>query len=180
MRCVKIMAIYQFEDRNPKIGKNSYVHERADVIGDVELGDGCWIGPGAVLRGDYGKIVIGSRTSIEDNCVIHARPGKRCVIGSNVTIGHGAIIHNSTISDWVVVGMGAIASDFSEIGEWAVLAEGCVVRNHQIVPPSKIVAGVPAKIIGDVSDDYKKMWTEFKKEYVKLARKYPRECRVVV
>ena len=80
--------IYEFEGKRPKIGKGSYVAESALIIGDVTIGEKCFIAPGAVLRGDYGTIIIGDGTAIEDNVVVHARPGKTTRIGNHVTIGH--------------------------------------------------------------------------------------------
>ncbi len=98
----------------------------------------CYIGPGARIRGDYGTITIGDNTAIEENVVIHARPNDITVIGSHVTIGHAAIIHNATINDWAVIGMGSIVSDWAEIGEWAVVAEGAVVKNKQKIKNGKL------------------------------------------
>lgn len=165
------MTIYQFEDRTPKIGKDTYIAESAEVIGSVIIGNNCYIGHGAIIRGDYGTIEIGDYSIIEDNCVLHARPDDKCTIGSRVTIGHGAIIHNATIHDWVVVGMGAVVSDYAVVGEWAVIGEGCVVRNNQQIPGGKVVVGVPAKVIADVKDDYKKLWTSYKGLYAELAKR---------
>jgi UDP-3-O-[3-hydroxymyristoyl] glucosamine N-acyltransferase len=103
-----IMPTYKFENKIPKIAKTSYVHPRAAIIGDVEIGDGCFIGAGAVLRGDFGKITIGRGTSIQENCVIHGGGKERVSIGSNVIIAHGAILHDVTIKSYVLVGMGSI------------------------------------------------------------------------
>lgn len=89
------MTVARFEDRSPRIGPGSYIHPSADVFSDVTVGEGCWVGPGARVRSDYGTIVIGSFCSLEDNCVIHARPGERTVIGDWVPLGHGAMIHNA-------------------------------------------------------------------------------------
>jgi carbonic anhydrase/acetyltransferase-like protein (isoleucine patch superfamily) len=170
-----IMAIYQFEDRVPQIGEGTYVHPSAEVIGRVTIGRGCWIGPGARLRGDYGEIIVGDETSIEDNCVIHARPGERCIIGNHVTIGHGSVIHNATIKDFAIIGMGAVVSDWALVGEWAVVGEGAVVPNSQEIPNRRIAVGVPAKILDrEVSAEYREQWTQFKKTYTDLARRYPR------
>jgi carbonic anhydrase/acetyltransferase-like protein (isoleucine patch superfamily) len=166
--------ISTFEGRTPVIGKGSYVHPSADVLGDVAVGDGCWVGPGARIRGDYGRIVIGDNTSIEDNCVVHARPGEQTTIGDWVTVGHGAIVHNATIKDWVILGMGSIVSDWAVVGEWAVIAEGAVVIQNQEIPGSVKAAGVPARILDKgVDDAFKARWREFKKVYVDLARRYP-------
>jgi len=168
------MAVYEFEGRKPKLGKGAYVHPSADVIGAVTIGDNCWIGPGARLRGDYGVIVIGDGTSIEDNCVVHARPGENTHIGGQVTIGHGAIIHNATVHDHAVIGMGSVVSDWAVVGEWSVVAEGAVVRQGQQVPPGHIAVGVPAKLLDkQVGEEYKAEWRRFKALYADLAHRYP-------
>ncbi|HQJ50333.1 MAG TPA: gamma carbonic anhydrase family protein [Anaerolineae bacterium] len=168
------MAIYEFEGRKPILGKGTYVHPSADVIGAVTVGDGCWIGPGARLRGDYGSIIIGNGTSIEENCVIHARPDQATHIGNHVTVGHGSVLHNCTIHDYAVIGMGSVVSDWAEVGEWSVVGEGAVVRQRQQVPPGQIAVGVPAKLLDkSVGEEYKAEWLAFKRTYQDLARRYP-------
>lgn len=151
----------------------SYVHPAADVIGDVQVGSGCWIGPGARLRGDYGRIVIGDNTSVEDNCVIHARPGEQTTIGNWVTIGHGAIVHNATVHDYALLGMGSIVSDWAVVGTWAVVAEGAVVRQRQEIPSERIAVGTPARLLDQpVSEQHKAQWRAWKQLYVELAARY--------
>ena len=168
------MTVRSFEGKTPVIGSGTYVHPTADVFGDVTIGEECWIGPGARIRGDYGTIHVGNRSSVEDNCVIHARPGEVCRIGDWVTLGHASIIHNATIGDFVVVGMGGIVSDWALVGEWAVVAEGAVVRQRTEIPGRGIAVGVPARVIEKrVSDEYVAEWTRFKQVYVDLARRYP-------
>jgi carbonic anhydrase/acetyltransferase-like protein (isoleucine patch superfamily) len=140
----------------------------------VKIGGGCWIGPGARIRGDYGRIEIGDNTSVEDNCVIHARPDEKTTIGDWVTIGHGAIIHNAKVQDYALVGMGSIVSDWANVGVWAVIGEGAVVRQNQEIPADAIAVGTPARILDKkVSDDFKQQWKHFKEVYVDLARRYP-------
>ena len=166
--------INTFEGKTPQIGAGAYVHPSADVFGDVHIGSGCWIGPGARIRGDYGRIVIGDNTSVEDNCVIHARPDEQTTIGAWVTVGHGAIIHNATVRDYALVGMGSIVSDWAEVGEWAVIGEGAVVRQNQKIPADAIAVGAPARLLDrKVAPDFKQQWTQFKKVYVDLAARYP-------
>ena len=165
------MSIYEFENKKPSIGKDTFIFKSADVIGDVVIGENCYIGPGVRIRGDYGSIRIGNNTAVEENVVIHARPEDITNIGNNVTIGHASIIHNATIHDWAVIGMGAIVSDWTEIGEWAVIAEGAVVKNKQKIPNKSIAVGIPAKILSKVSLEYEKQWTEYKKIYTNLAKK---------
>ena len=158
--------INTFEGKTPDIGEGTYVHPSADVFGNVKIGSGCWIGPGARIRGDYGQIVIGDHTSVEDNCVIHARPDEQTTIGNWVTVGHGAIIHNAAVHDYALIGMGAIVSDWAVVGGWAVIGEGTVVRQRQEIPPSRIAVGTPARILKKpVSEDYKAEWSEWKKVY---------------
>ncbi len=174
------MAVYQFEDRIPTIGNDTYVHPSASIIGDVSIGNGCWIGPGACIRGDYGRIIIGNCTSVEENVVVHARPGEQTTIGHWVTIGHAAVIHNATIHDYAVIGMRAVVSDWAVVGVWSVVAEGAVVRQNQDVPAGKIAVGVPARLLEkDVSDEYRAQWTKFKEIYVDLARRYPLGLKLV-
>ena len=165
--------INTFEGRTPVIGDGSYVHPSADVFGNVSIGSGCWIGPGARIRGDYGRIVIGDNTSVEDNCVIHARPDEQTTIGNWVTMGHGAIVHNATVHDWVVLGMGSIISDWAVVGEWSVIGEGTVVTRRQEIPGGVIAVGSPARVLDKkVAEAYKTKWRGFKKLYVGLAARY--------
>ena len=174
------MAVYEFEGRKPKLGKGAYVHPSADVIGAVTIGEGCWIGPGARLRGDYGTITIGDGTSIEDNCVVHARPGERTLIGKHVTVGHTSVIHTAVIDDYAVIGMGSVVSDWATVGEWAVVGEGAVVRQGQEIPADAIAVGIPARLLDKrVNDEYKAQWTVFKRTYTDLAQRYPEGLREV-
>lgn len=168
------MATWEFDGKRPVIGEGTFIFPTADIVGDVVLGKNCYIGPGARIRADYGSIRIGDGTAIEENVVIHARPDDTTNIGNNVTLGHGAIVHNASINDFAVIGMGAIVSDWAQVGQWAVIAEGTLVKNKMEISPSKIAVGVPAKVIGDVKEEYKEQWTHFKKVYEDLAsNKYP-------
>jgi carbonic anhydrase/acetyltransferase-like protein (isoleucine patch superfamily) len=176
---IEHMVVYQFEDKIPKVGKGAYISQSADIIGDVIVGKQCYIGPGARIRGDYGKIVIGDKTSVEENCVLHARPNEVCKVGSMVTVGHGSILHNCTVKDYAIIGMGAIVSDYAVVGVWSVVGEGCVVKNNQVIENNTVVVGVPAKVVGEVSEEYKKLWTHYKNIYVKLARTYPKKLETV-
>ncbi len=167
------MALYEFEGKRPQIGKTSFVPETADVIGDVIIGEGCFIGVGARIRGDYGSIRIGDRTSVQENVVIHAREGDQTRVGSNVQLGHGCILHNCTVKDNAVIGVGAILTDFSIVGDWAIVGEGAVVRGE--VPDGAIAVGIPAKIIGQVTDKHKEEWQYYKDKYAELASvRYPK------
>lgn len=164
--------LYSFDGKQPSIGKNTYVSETALVIGDVRIGDNCYIGHGAILRGDYGSIEIGSGTAVEEGVVMHAPPNELCKVGEKVTFGHGAIIHSQEIGDMAVIGMGAVTSIRSKIGSWSIVAEGAVVKMNQEIPENMVVAGNPAKVVRGVEERDKKFWINGKQIYIDLAAKY--------
>ncbi len=173
------MVLYRFDGKEPKIGEGTYVSQSAEVIGNITIGEQCYIGPGAKIRGDYGNIQIGNKTSIEENCVLHARPDETCKVGNMVTVGHASILHNCTVQDYAIIGMGAIVSDYAVVGVWSVVGEGCVVKNKQAIANRKIVVGIPAKVVGEVSKDYRKLWTSYKNLYAELALRYPQKLEIV-
>jgi carbonic anhydrase/acetyltransferase-like protein (isoleucine patch superfamily) len=164
--------LYRFDKKEPVVGKGSYVSDIARVIGDVVIGNNCYIGHGAILRGDYGRIEIGEGTAVEEGVIVHAPPDDINKIGKKVTIGHGAVIHGRHIEDNAVIGMGAILSIWSEIGAWAIVAEGSVVKLRQIIPSSVVVAGNPAKMVREVSKEDQEVWNWGKQLYIDLAKKY--------
>ena len=168
------MGIYEFEGRVPSIASNAYVDEDAKVLGDVTIGQQCFVGPGARIRGDYGRIIIGDKTSIQENCVLHARVNEECRVGNHVQVGHGALLHNCTVKDYAVVGVGAVISDYASVGEWSIIGEGAVVTSSQSIPDGKVAVGVPAKIIRDVSNADKDLWEKYKEVYADLALRYPK------
>lgn len=166
------MGLYRLEDLVPRVEEGTYVSPAAHVIGDVRIGAGCWIGPGAVLRGDFGPIVVGPYTAVEENCVIHSYPDSECVVGEYVTIGHNATVHAARIGDFVTVGMGAVIGVNAKVGRWCIVGEGAVVRSRQEVPPDTVVAGVPAEKIGVMDDAKKAFRMEGKRLYADLGRRY--------
>ncbi len=164
--------LYRFDGRQPAIGAGTYVSETAMVIGDVRIGDRCYVGHGVILRGDYGTIEIGDETAIEEGVIVHTPPNECCSIGSGVVLGHGAIIHARVVADSVGIGMGAILSIRSEIGRASVVAEGAVVKQGQKVSESVVVAGNPARRIRDMSRKDMDFWGHSRRIYVDLAAKY--------
>jgi carbonic anhydrase/acetyltransferase-like protein (isoleucine patch superfamily) len=175
------LTLYECDGHQPQIGEGTFIHESASVIGNVRIGRACYIGPGARIRGDYGRIEIGDESSVEDNVVVHARPGEITTVGSHATLGHACILHNCTVKDYAVIGMGAIVSDWAVIHEWGIVAEGAVVRNSFEVPQRQVAVGVPAKLLDMTLDEgYMDEWMHFKRIYVRLARKtYPETHRRV-
>jgi carbonic anhydrase/acetyltransferase-like protein (isoleucine patch superfamily) len=164
--------LYSFEGKTPKAAKNTFICETAMVIGNVLIGEHCYIGHGAVIRGDSGCIRIGSGSAVEEGVIIHAPPEETCDIGEKTTLGHGAIIHGQKIGDYAVVGMGAIMGINSRIGKWTIIGEGGIVRMRQIVPDSLVVGGNPARTIRETSEADMEFWTAVKFHYSELAGRY--------
>ncbi len=143
--------LYKFDGKQPTAGKDTYVSDIATVIGDVVIGSSCYIGHGAILRADYGRIEIGDGTAIEEGVVVHAPPGDTNRIGRRVTIGHGAVVHGKHIGHQAVIGMGAILSIWSEIGEGAIVD---VIRLADQVSDVPTLGGHVAEIgafLGDLN-----------------------------
>jgi len=169
------MAVYKYGEYSPRFGKDCYVSDSARVIGNVVLGDGCYIGHGAIVRGDHGLIQIGGGTAIEENAVVHVRFHQVYILEERVTVGHGAILHGDLIKSHAVIGMGAVVGRETEIGKWAIVAEGSVVPRGHRVEDEVIVAGVPAKTVGQVTSKHKEYWIWAKQVYVDFASVYDRE-----
>lgn len=146
------MPLYEFEGRRPSVGKSSFVHETAVVIGDVRIGETCFIGAGAVLRGDWGTIIVEHGSNIQENAVLHAGPESTTHLGPDSHVGHGAILHGCVLDEHVMVGMGAIINDASHIGANSVIASGALVAPRTNVPPGKLIVGFPARVVRDVDD----------------------------
>jgi len=164
--------LYKFGGHQPTVGKETYVSGLATVIGDVMIGDNCYIGHGAILRGDYGKIEIGNGTAVEEGVIIHVPPGDISRIGVKVTLGHGAVVHSKSIGDGAVIGMGAVLSIWSEIGDGAIVAEGAVVKSKQIIPPKVVAAGNPAQVVREIRSQDEEFWEMGKQLYIDLAKRY--------
>ena len=146
------MAVYEFEGNKPEIGEGTYVHPEAVLIGQVEIGRGCFIGAGAVLRGDFGRIIIGNGSNVQENAVMHAGPFNPVIIEDDVTFAHGALIHDSTVRRGAFIGMGAIILHGATVEEHAFVAAVAVVSPGYVVPSRTIVQGNPARFYKNVSD----------------------------
>jgi len=140
------MIVLPYGGKKPRLGQGVFVAENATLIGDVEIGNDCSIWFGTVIRGDVNHIRIGSRTNIQDNCVLHVTHDTHpTIVAEEVTIGHGAIVHGCTIKRGALIGMGARVLDGAVVGECALVAAGAVVSEGMRVAPRTLVAGVPAK-----------------------------------
>ena len=134
--------IRSFNGKTPRIAETAFISEAAYVVGDVEIGEHSNVWPGAVLRGDFAAIRIGSYVDIEDNCILHA--GNDMEISDNVIVGHGAVVHSRKVGSRVLIGMNATTLHKSVIGDHCIIAAGSVVTEGMIFPPDSFVVGVPA------------------------------------
>jgi gamma-carbonic anhydrase len=166
------MAIHVFDQYHPVIHQSSYVAPSADVIGRVTLNEFSSVWFNATLRGDINEIVIGPRSNIQDNAVIHLADDYGCHVGELVTVGHSAILHACTVKNEVLIGMGAIILDGAVIGERSIIGAGALVTGGTIIPPGSLVLGSPAKVVRTLNLEEQakvKTWAE---KYVGGSQKY--------
>ncbi len=144
--------IYRYADRSPIIGEGCFIAPSADVLGSVELGAGVSIWFGAVLRGDNDWIRIGAGSNIQDGSLIHLDPGIPVMVGANVTIGHGVMLHGCEIEDDCLIGNRATVLDGARIGAGSLIAAGALVTPRSQIPPGSVVMGSPGKVVRQVSE----------------------------
>ena len=165
--------IRSFNGKTPKIAESAFVSEAAYVIGDVEVGENSGIWPGAVVRGDFASIKIGSNTMIEDGSVVHS--GVPVEIGDNVLVGHSVVVHGKKIGNNTLVGNNATILDNAEIGDSCVVAAGCVVSQGMKIPDNSLVVGVPAKIKGQISPEQRLRLQKGPQAYAELLKRYKQQ-----
>jgi carbonic anhydrase/acetyltransferase-like protein (isoleucine patch superfamily) len=173
------MAIYEYGDRIPQIDPTAWIFPSADIIGDVRIGAGAYIGAGAVIRGDYGTIIIEEGAAIEENVTIHASPQQECRVEKNAVVGHMAMLHGCTIRQEAVVGMSAVVTNNAVVGVGAIIGEGAVVKSKMQIPDYSIAVGVPAIIKGEVSKGVRRYWKAVGKVYRQLAFDYPQKLKKI-
>ena len=165
--------IISYKGITPMLHPSVYVAEGAKLIGDIVIERDSSIWFNAVIRGDVNYIRIGERTNIQDGCLFHVRHEKYpLIIGSNCTFGHGAIAHACTIKDYCLIGMNATVLDNAKVGPYSLVAAGSVIKEHQEIPEGVLVAGVPAKIIRQLSLEEKKMLEQSAENYVQYVKSY--------
>lgn len=162
-----------YRDKVPQIAEDVFLAETATIIGDVVIEAGASVWYGAVLRGDVGPIRIGRGTNIQDLACIHMTGGQtEAVLGANVTVGHGAIIHGATIGDGALIGMGAIVLDGASVGARAIVAAGAVVSPRTVVPEGVLVRGTPAKVARALEPEEQEAGAKTARTYQELAVSY--------
>ena len=163
------MPVYAFEGIVPVVDPASFLHPMAVLIGDVTIGPGCYIGPGASLRGDFGRITVEGDASVQDNCTLHTGAGSDCIVGHGCTIGHGVVLHGCTLGENVLLGMNSVVLDGAEIGAESLVAAMSLVKSDAAIPERRLVAGNPARIVR-VLDPEQVVWrNDGGGEYQRLA-----------
>src|SRR4029078_2735460 len=145
--------IYSYKDFIPVIHESSFIHPQACVTGNVIIGKNVYVGPGAAIRGDWGGIVIEDGCNVQENCTIHMFPGVTVLLKEGAHIGHGAIIHGATIGRNCLVGMNSVIMDNVDLGDECIVGALSFIKEAEKIPPRSLVAGNPAKIIKQVSDE---------------------------
>ena len=146
------LTVYSIDGVTPVVDPTAFVHPSAVLIGDVIVGAGCYIGPLASLRGDFGRLDVRAGANIQDCCVMHGFPGTDTVVEEDGHIGHGAILHGCVVKRNALVGMNAVVNDNAVIGESAIVAAMAFVKAGMVVPGRMLVAGVPAKVMRELSE----------------------------
>ena len=163
------MAIYSFKGFTPVIKSSSFVHPQANVTGNVIIGENVYVGPGAVLRGDWGQIIVEDGCNIQENCVIHMFPGTTVHLKAGAHIGHGAIIHGGIIEENCLIGMNAVIMDEVIVGKESIVGALSYVASQMHIPSRSIAVGNPAKIIKQVTDKMLEWKTQGTALYQQLA-----------
>lgn len=173
------MPFYVFEGKRPLVGSKAFVHPQAVLIGHVEVGEGCYIGAGAVLRGDIGGIRIGAGSNVQENCVVHTFPDEWTIIHPGAHVGHGAILHGCEIRSNTLIGMGAVISDGVKVNSDCLIGAASFIPAGVEIPPASLVIGSPARVAGRVTDEQLRGMREGREIYQDLARRYLNSFREI-
>ena len=165
------MPVYSLEGITPVVHPQAFVHETAVLIGDVLIGAGCYVGPHASLRGDFGRIVVEQGANVQDTCVMHSFPGKDCIVERDGHIGHGAVLHGCRIGRNAMVGMNAVVMDDVVIGESSIVGAMAFVSAKFECPSRCLVVGVPAKVKRQLGDEEVEWKSRGTLEYQELAQR---------
>jgi phenylacetic acid degradation protein len=165
------MRVWSINGVTPVVDPEAFVHPSAVLIGDVVVRAGCYIGPAASLRGDFGRIEVRAGANLQDCCVMHGFPGTDTIVEEEGHIGHGAILHGCVVQRGALVGMNSVVNDNAVIGELAIVAAMAFVKAGMVVPPRTLVAGAPAKVVRALTDQEIAWKIEGTQSYQELARR---------
>jgi phenylacetic acid degradation protein len=165
------LRVWSINGVTPVVDPTAFVHPSAVLIGDVLVGAGCYVGPSASLRGDFGRLEVRAGANIQDCCVLHAFPGVDTIVEEDGHIGHGAILHSCVVRRGALVGMHAVINDKAEIGESAIVAAMSFVKAGLVVPPRMLVAGIPGRIVRELTEKEMSWKVEGTASYQELTRR---------
>jgi phenylacetic acid degradation protein len=163
--------IYTIDGKTPVIHPHAFVHPDAVLIGDVTVEEGCYIGPLASLRGDFGRIVVRQGSNVQDNCTLHTGPGADLIIEANGHIGHGAVVHGAHLSANVLIGMNSVVMDHVRIGDSVIVGAMSFVRSGAEIPADHLATGIPARVIRALTADELTAKVAGTRAYHELARR---------
>jgi phenylacetic acid degradation protein len=166
-----VPRVYSIDGITPVVDPSAYVHPSAVLIGDVIVAARAYIGPCACLRGDFGRILVEEGANIQDTCMLHGFPGKDTVVGAEVTLGHGAVLHGCVVRRGALVGMNAVVNDNAEVGEETVVAALAFVKAEQKIPARSLAAGIPARVLRSLSEQELRWKKDNMHLYQDLARR---------
>ena len=165
------LRVYAIDGIVPVVDPTAYVHPSAVLIGDVIIGPGCYVGPCASLRGDFGRLILQAGANLQDTCVMHGFPGTDTVVEENGHVGHGAVLHGCRVGRNALVGMNAVIMDNAIIGEASIVAASAFVKASENIPDRVLVAGVPAKVIRPLTDEEIAWKSDGTRTYQELTRR---------
>lgn len=158
----------------PVVDSSCYIAGEAILLGDIVIERNCSVWPYAVIRADLSEVRIGEGSNVQEHCQIHGNPGAPTIIGRNVSIGHGAIVHAARIGDYVVVGMNSSILDGAEVGEGSVIGANALVKAGMKIPRGSLVVGVPAKIVREGDDTLRESARRNAEQYSELREAHKR------
>jgi phenylacetic acid degradation protein len=165
------ITVYSIDGLTPVVDPTAYVHPSAVLIGDVIVGPGCYVGPCASLRGDFGRIEIRAGANIQDSCVMHGFPSTDTIVEEEGHIGHAAVLHGCVVKRNALVGMNAVVNDNAVVGESAIVAAMAFVKAGFVVPPRTLVAGIPCRVVRELTEQEMAWKVEGTRSYQELTRR---------
>lgn len=173
------MPCYELNGIKPVVETGAYVHPEAVLIGDVIVREGCFVAPYAVMRGDFGRLILGKGANLQENCCMHGFPDTDTVVEENGHIGHGAILHGCTVKRNAMIGMNSVVMDNAIVGENSIIGAQSLVKANDVIPANSLAVGSPAKVIRALTDDEISWKTQGTGEYQMLAKHYASNMKQV-
>ena len=166
------MPFYSFGGLIPVVHPSSYVHELAVIVGDVIINEDCYIGPGAVIRGDWGRITLEKGCNVQENCVVHMFPGKHITMEEGAHVGHGAVVHGAQLKKNCLIGMNAVILDGAVVGENCIVGALSLVKADEVIPDNHLFVGNPGRVVRELTPDQ----IEWKTKGTELYQALPKDC----